>query len=169
MTNFPSIDTKRELLGKFIGFNDRGIVYYSDGLAVTGYTTPTATCRNCGATAKGEKAKEWQFGHINCPKPNGYFLRNDFTAQDLIDAFSQVRTQAIEEERKRVVEEIREKIKELKESGFGDNEPKVIQANLYDMSLVAWGQKPLTDSEKYDFYRGIEYGCSWLFGHLTNP
>src|SRR3989304_4037330 len=56
-----------------------------------------ATCRNCGATAKGEKAKEWQFGHINCPKPNGYFLRNDFTVQDLIDTVSQVRTQAYEE------------------------------------------------------------------------
>ena len=88
---------EKDILGKFIGFNDRGIVYYSDGLAVTGYTTPMATCRNCGATAKGEKAKEWQFGHINCPKPNGYFLRNDFTVQDLIDTVSQVRTQAYEE------------------------------------------------------------------------
>lgn len=72
---------------KFIGFNDRGIVYYSDGLAVTNFSTPTATCRNCGASVNGKEAKEWQFGHIGCPKPNGYYLKNDFAAEDLLSGF----------------------------------------------------------------------------------
>jgi len=109
MTTLSTIKTKAVggLRDKFIGFNDRGIVYYSDGLMATGYTTPSACCINCGAKAKGEKARKWQFGHVGCPKPNGDYLRNDFTTNDLKDFLLS--------EIDRVVEVVMEEIKKMKE------------------------------------------------------
>ena len=81
----------KRMRDKLIGFNGRGVVYYYDGLAITGNMIPNAICKNCGASVEGEKAKEWRFGHIGCPKPNGEYLRNDFTANDLRDfLFSEI-------------------------------------------------------------------------------
>lgn len=68
---------------ELFGYNDRGIVSYSDGLAISGYMTPHAICNNCGFSAKGEEAKEMMFGHKGCPKPNGKFIRNDVTVEKL--------------------------------------------------------------------------------------
>lgn len=99
-------DWRKELSERFVGFNDRGIVYYSDGLAVTGYRTPTAVCRNCGAEAKGEEAKKWQFGHVGCPKPNGEFLRNDFEAKDLKEFIERTLSSQLQQQKERIVKEI---------------------------------------------------------------
>ena len=73
----------KQMEKELFGYNDRGIVSYSDGLAISGYMTPHAICNNCGFSAKGEEAKEMMFGHKGCPKPNGKFIRNDVTVEKL--------------------------------------------------------------------------------------
>ena len=88
---------KEEFNRKFTGFNDRGIVEYSDGMAITHFATPIATCLNCGQTAKGENAKKWMFGHIGCKKPNGLFLLNSLKYEELWNFIEQAISQSKEE------------------------------------------------------------------------
>lgn len=74
-----------EIEDMLIGFNDRGIVhyventYYGKGLKSP---PPYAKCDNCGFEAKGKKAEDMMFGHKNCPKPNGYYIKQNFTVED---------------------------------------------------------------------------------------
>jgi hypothetical protein len=67
---------EKEIWEKLTDYNDRGIVSYWEEMKY-------AKCENCGLIINGKKAKEMQFGHIGCPKPNGYYIRQDLTVEDL--------------------------------------------------------------------------------------
>ena len=63
------------MLQELIGYNNRGIVELREN--------EFARCKNCGATRKGKKANDWMFGHPNCPKPDGEYIKNDVTPEKL--------------------------------------------------------------------------------------
>jgi len=67
---------------ELFGFNERGIVEYTEHLQF-------AKCINCGAQIQGKEAKDWMFGHIGCPKPNGEFLRNNVTPEKIRNVIKQ--------------------------------------------------------------------------------
>ena len=59
-----------------------------------------------------------------------------------------------------------EEILKLKNSGFEEDSAKVKLSETYNQNLVWAKQKIMTDREKYDFYRGIEFACGYLLIRL---
>jgi len=100
---------REEFIKEFFGFSPKGIVDYISGRTPTGYHSASAICNNCGAKAKDTKqADEWQFGHPDCPKPNGLYVRNDVGAEDIVKYHLEALSQKEEEVRREVLEEVKE-------------------------------------------------------------
>lgn len=90
---------------EIFGFNNRGMVDYISGITPTGYHSASAICKNCGAKAKDTKeADKWQFGHPNCPKPNGEYIKNNITAKRLREIISQLLSTQHQELIKEIIE-----------------------------------------------------------------
>jgi ribosomal protein L40E len=94
-----------ERLFRFIGIDNKGFVSFKIGLSAAHTVTQKAVCLNCGARASGEKAEEWRLGHVGCPKSKGYYLRNGFTADDLIEFIHSEIRRAVKEVSNTVLKE----------------------------------------------------------------
>ena len=98
---------------KLFGYNNRGIVTFSEGCGLV--KEQFAVCHNCGQSVRGKKAKDWMFGHIECPKPNGEYLKNDVTPKKIRNVISQL----LEKQRKADMALIEEAISIMQEAVKG--------------------------------------------------
>jgi len=94
-------ETKQQLIESLIGFNDRGIVEYSEGQAGLGFLIHGewgGVCKSCGKKFQGKKEIETiRFGHVDCPSPDGKYLRNDITPEKIEKALDDYAKAAVEE------------------------------------------------------------------------